>query len=239
MLLLTGVAAIMLRRRLPAGITPLVLWVLGYTLTLSLAYYTPRAALLPVLTAIPALAAVIWRFPGQRTHSAVSTSERSSQVALIRHLAVTAAGVLLLSGYIVASRAARADYAMRMRFAQVSVTVQDYLRQRGLEAKDVVVCDARVLPLSDNPWCSPYPRFEHGWLDDSAFRKGQRTGLLTYSPLDMEQDRPPLPKLVLCPDPPPDNLAKRLLKRDSWTPSGTVEHLVVYEFSGTPASLPH
>src|SRR5438477_527854 len=48
--LLLWLAALMLGRA-PPGAAPLALWVLLYTLALSPAYYTPRAALLPVLAA--------------------------------------------------------------------------------------------------------------------------------------------------------------------------------------------
>jgi hypothetical protein len=154
-------AAAVLLRRLPIGGLTTVLWALGYTLALSPAYYTPRAALLPALALLPVCLVLAARLLLRRPDFALAV-----------------ASVLLLLSYWPAGRFARADMAQRRHYAQVSRRATDTLKVMELDPAGFVVPDMRIILLPDggNPWQRPLRTLNQTWLDDPAIDPRQLPG---------------------------------------------------------------
>jgi hypothetical protein len=160
--ILLTMIAVLWRRRLPPGVGILVTWVLLYCQALSPAYYTPRSALLPVLAAL-GVSLLLVRFLVPARALAIA--------AVVTTLA-------LLGGFWRASRYAQLVYQERLHFAQISHEFNLIQQQQGWANEEIVATDARVLPLSDNPWGLPFPHTEMFWTDDPAVRKEQTPGLI-------------------------------------------------------------
>lgn len=163
--LLLGAACLVLRRRLPVGTGVLILWALGYTLTLSPAYYTPRGALLPELALIPVMLALATQL--------VPVSRAG------RALVGLTVAVLVL--YIPAGRHARAVVAKRVEYARISRLVAQRFSELGIDPRRVVVADMRITWLPDKPaaneWARPYRPMRETWMSDAAIQELQSRGM--------------------------------------------------------------
>ena len=201
---------LLVRQRPPPGLAVAALWVACYTLVLSPAYYTPRSAALPVLVSIGVLLTAAALGLPKRMSRWGSGAERAAGSFL------AAAVCLLLLGYAVASRSARADFKERAHYAQLSSEVAAYLESSGFEARDVVVAEARIIRRSGDPWSLGYPRLELGWLADPAIRPGQISGLTTYDARKLARGEGDLPSAILCRDPPSSPAVGRIAQSGYW-----------------------
>jgi hypothetical protein len=209
------------RRRLPRGVAAVALWTPLYALALSPAYYTPRAAALPVLACVAVLLAVAHAASPARGSTPNVRGRRSAA-------AVTIAIGLMLVGSLISSRSAVADHRERTRYATLSKTLEAYLAERSFSRDDVIVNEARLLPLRDNPWCEPYPWLNSGWLGDPAIREAQLAGIKTYHPRRVANARGPLPSAILLADPPGDPAGKQVAASSRWLKADEIEGLALY-----------
>lgn len=152
--------ALILRRRIPHGVSIMALWVCLYSLALSPAYYTERAAALPLLAALALLYPLLRALIGCTTEHG-PTPQRW-------RLALISTSLLLLAGLLWQEKSALADYATRRYYARASRELDDALVERGIKRSQVMLLDSRLLPLSDNTWCEPYRNVYGSWLDDPA-----------------------------------------------------------------------
>lgn len=152
---------LLLRRPLPHGIALSLLWIACYTLCLSPAYYTPRAAALPVLLGVTVVLIL------------------ASSLGSTRYLAaaVVVAAACLMLGYQLSNRYSNAEFAERRYFAAASTEVAAYIEREGLVRGNVVTSDWRVMPLAGNPWCLPYAHTEMSWINDPEIDPKQAPGL--------------------------------------------------------------
>lgn len=150
-----------LRIPLKVGTLLAVLWILLYCVALSPAYYTARAAALPVLMGVAvslALAPLLLR-------------------GKLRPYWLLIATCVLLTGYAGAPRYTRLVMLERLHFAGLSREFDGYRLQHGDSRNEMVVSDWRVMPLGDNPWCEPYASLNTSWIDDPAIFDAQRPGI--------------------------------------------------------------
>ncbi len=154
LLLLAAIAA---RRQLPRGAVLGLLWLLAYTAVLAAAYYTARAAALPVMLAVTLC---MWM------------SSYLASGGGRRWLAPAVVG-LLCAGYFAAGSFALQDYGVRAAFARRSRWLDRYALQHGLKRREIAVADWRLLPLRDNPWSAPYATLSNSWLSDPRIHPAQ------------------------------------------------------------------
>ena len=154
--------ALALRRGTPTGMPLLVLWIACYTLALSPAYYTARAAVLPAALAVCATFAL-----GR------SLLQRQS----LWPPALAALTGLLCIGYTAAGQFARQDLGERRALANASLWADTLVAGAGLSRERVASTDWRVLPLTRDPWAEPYLTLSGSWLDDPAVKPAQRAGV--------------------------------------------------------------
>ena len=209
---------LLLRRRLPIGAMLAVAWIAGYTLSLSPAYFTQRAAALPVLLGVAlslALAAQLLR----------------------RGLALAGAmvaGALLLAGYAMANRYSRAEFAERRYYAGASRDVERYIAEDALPRDKVVTSDWRVMPLTANPWCLPYAHTELSWIDDPEIDSRQRPGLTPVSANALAAGQTTMELVILRPGHPREEELMVIPQSRYWRLDRDVDGLQLYRPSGVP-----
>jgi hypothetical protein len=159
--------ALALRRRMPPGLLLLALWIACYTLALSPAYYTARAAVLPAALGVCA---------------AFAAGRSLLQRQWLWPPALAGITGLLCLGYMAASQFARQDLSERRALASVSHWVDASVAAAGLTRDRVASADWRVLPLAQNPWAGPYLTVSGSWLDDPAVKPAQRAGVWQVPP---------------------------------------------------------
>jgi len=203
--------ALVLRAPLPAGVLLSLLWLLGYTLALSPAYYTSRAALLPVLVALATLLAAVCALAERRAW----------------RYAPLIAAVVLVGGNAVASRFVRADYTRRTTAAALLPRVDALVTEHGLAPDEVIALDGELFPRRDNPWTKTYAAFWRGWPDDPAIRPAQVAALVDYDLADVAAGRGKLPRMILCPKPRLSTEFAVLAESEYWQRAGELNSLVI------------
>lgn len=148
-------------RRLQRGELLLGTFIVLYSLALAVAYYTPRSALLVVLLGVALCLAVAPRVIPFKTDIV---------------LAVISA--LLLIAYWPAGNFARANFAQRAQYAQLSRDTAAMLKDKGISPEDYISTDMRIirLPRLGNPWQKPFLTLDESWLDDPAIFNTQMPG---------------------------------------------------------------
>lgn len=183
LLAIAGLVLLIIRRCGISGASIIVAWSLCYTLALSVAYYTPRAALLPVLAMLAVAAAAAWH---------MFTERRRHNVTWVVFL------LLLVLGCFVMSQYAMLIARERMHFATASREVEREILDKDWSRSGIVVADQRLLPLRDNPWCEPYTTLQPSWIDDTAIRPRQRAGVRWLPPKQLAGGWPGV-SIVLLP----------------------------------------
>jgi hypothetical protein len=200
------------RRRLAPGMALAALWMVLYSLCLSVCYFNIRNGFIQVMVgAILAIAAAARLGLPQRWQAWP-----------------VAAGMALLLAY-AGTRFPSRCYAWRHECALVGYSVEDYMQSRGLKPQQIVVKGWPLIPLHANPQALPYARLDSAWESDPAIPRVMLTGLPIYNSdaLLTGQATPP-PALVIrqpCPSP----AAKRLLDSGSWRLVFEAPPLQIYE----------
>jgi hypothetical protein len=171
-------AALALRRLRP-GEMLLALVIVGYSLVLALAYYTPQSALLQVIAGMALCLALAARVMPRRSD-----------------LALAAVCVLLLAAYWPAGRFARANIAERLHFAELSQQTADLIRAENASPQENLSFDMRIIwpPGLGNPWQKPYPHKSGSWLNDPAIRHDQLPGYFAKPTSDSASSAPRVDK---------------------------------------------
>ena len=183
LLLLLGLLYLFRRERrlvLDRALLLTTLWIGLYTLVLSLAYYTPRGALLAVLLGVVLLLSFIWR----------ATHARFPAVVAAR-LSLALTGVLLLLAMVKTYDYEWRLLADRVWAGRLSREAESQLGRDGLAQEPgwwgmVQAAEMRLTPLRANPWCEPYRRDTYGWLEDPGIGAVQLPGL-PYRGLEHKQ----------------------------------------------------
>lgn len=164
------IPCLLLRRQIPHGVSILCLWVCLYCLALSPAYYTERAAALPLLVALP-LVPLLGRAMRQIAVKTQNEAEQSEGPLMLLVM------LLLILGIAWQGKTAWQDFQTRSYYARASRELDFVLQKRGIARERVMVYNWRLLPLRDNPWCEPYRNVYGSWLDDPAIPLALRAGI--------------------------------------------------------------
>jgi len=165
--LLLMIALPVLRRRMTPWFGIGMAWVICYALSISIAYYTPRAALLPVVFSLAILAALVQNLVDQERLKFV-------QATVV---------ILLLAGYGLSVSYAKLVIDDRLRHHHGSAVVASTLAEHGVtDVTGVYAEDMALLPATANRWCRPYGTLSESWLHDVVIKQDQRNGI-DYLPL--------------------------------------------------------
>lgn len=191
--------AFTLRRRLAGSQRLALIWLLLFTLSLSPAYYVPRAAVLPV--AIGVLLAL--------SAAGVVLPRRGKECQFL-------AAALLLCGYVAASRFALSDYRLRYMASKASEAVGALAKREGLDWETMGHFSAYVYRIEGNPWFDRGILLHTTWLDDPDIRQVQYPDRRRANMEEVASRADPTVDCVVTFDPVYDTARWRSLASQKW-----------------------
>lgn len=187
-----------LRRRLPSAITPAAWWALLYLIVLCPAYFNTRNGAPQALVGMVIVTTVV----------GLLASARGRRLAWV---AVCTAFLLFAMLYF-----PRHIYARHYMCHSAGAAVERYVHDRGLQYSDVLVDGIALIPLYRNPWGERYSTVKIGWRNDPAIHQDQLAMLRQYEVEKLARGQGELPKLYICPLPPPFDRNERVTRSAYW-----------------------